>query len=179
MGPRPPQGKQSRSELPRDQGYPGRKGPAIYRGLSHSEVTPISSQSQGAKRVSRHIFHFRRRCKTTRFLPVIGKNNCTCPGGEGQGSLACYSPWGRKDWDTEHLNSKVALVSKEPACQRRRRKRHGFNPWVRKICWRRAWQPTPVLLPGEPLGQRSLVGYSPWGHKESDTTEVTEHSTAL
>ena len=49
----------------------------------------------------------------------------------------------------------------------------GFNSWSRKIPWRRAWQPTPVFLPGETHGQRSLVGYSPWGHKESDTTEVT------
>ena len=47
----------------------------------------------------------------------------------------------------------------------------GFDPWVRKIPWRRNWHPTPVLLPGEPHGGRSLVGYSPWGHKESDTTE--------
>ena len=37
----------------------------------------------------------------------------------------------------------------------------------------RAWQPTPVYLPGESYGQRSLVGYSPWSHKESDTTEAT------
>ena len=50
-----------------------------------------------------------------------------------------------------------------------------FDPWVRKIPWRRKWQPTPVLLPGESHGQRSLVGYSPWGRKESDMTEVTEH----
>ena len=49
--------------------------------------------------------------------------------------------------------------------------RPGFNPWVGKIPWRRAWQPTPVLLPGESHGQRILVGHSPWGHKESDTTE--------
>ena len=49
--------------------------------------------------------------------------------------------------------------------------RPGFNPWVGKIPWRRKWQPTPVLLPGESHGQRSLVGYSPQGHKESDTTE--------
>ena len=48
-------------------------------------------------------------------------------------------------------------------------RRPGFNPSVRKIPWRRKWQPTPVLLPGEPHGGRSLVGYSPWGHKESDT----------
>ena len=40
-----------------------------------------------------------------------------------------------------------------------------------KISWRREWQPTPVFLPGESHGQRSLVGYSPWGPKESDTTE--------
>ena len=50
--------------------------------------------------------------------------------------------------------------SKEPACQRRRHRRHGFNPWVGKIPWRRKWQPTPVFLPGESHGQRSLVGYS-------------------
>ena len=44
-----------------------------------------------------------------------------------------------------------------------------FNPWVRKSPFRREWQPTPVFLPGEFHGQRSLVGCSPWGHKESDT----------
>ena len=49
--------------------------------------------------------------------------------------------------------------------------RPGFNPWVGKILWRREWQPTPVFLPGEFHRQRSLAGYSPWGHKESDTTE--------
>ena len=50
---------------------------------------------------------------------------------------------------------------KEPACQCRRSQRRGFNPWVRKTPWRRAWQPTPVFLPGESYGQRSQVGYSP------------------
>ena len=48
-----------------------------------------------------------------------------------------------------------------------------FHPWVRKIPWRRKWQPTPVFLPGKSHRQRSLVGYSPWGHKELDTTEAT------
>ena len=62
---------------------------------------------------------------------------------------------------------------KEPACQCRRLKRHGFDPWVGKIPWRRQWQPTPVSLPGESHGQRRLVGHSPQGHKESDTTEAT------
>ena len=47
----------------------------------------------------------------------------------------------------------------------------GFNPWVGKIPWRRKWQPTPVFLPGKSHGQKSLVSYSPWGRKESDTTE--------
>ena len=46
-----------------------------------------------------------------------------------------------------------------------------FDPWVGKILWRRKWQPTPVLLPGKSHGKRSLVGYSPWGCKELDTTE--------
>ena len=49
----------------------------------------------------------------------------------------------------------------EPVCQCRRHKRSGFNPWVRKILWRKAWQPTPVFLPGESHRQRSLEGYSP------------------
>ena len=49
----------------------------------------------------------------------------------------------------------------------------GFDPWVGKIPWKRAWQPTPVFLPGEAHGQRSLVGYSLCGCKESDVTEVS------
>ena len=60
---------------------------------------------------------------------------------------------------------------KEHACQCRKRKRCGFDPWVRKIPWRRKCQLTPVFLPGEPHGQRSLAGYSPGGCKQSDTTE--------
>ena len=51
-----------------------------------------------------------------------------------------------------------------------------FDPWVRKIPWRRKWQPTPVLLPEKFLGQRSLVGYSPWGRQESYTTEQLQCS---
>ena len=49
--------------------------------------------------------------------------------------------------------------------------RLGFDPWVGKIPWRRKWQPTPLLLPRQFHGQRSLVGYSPGGCKESDMTE--------
>ena len=50
-------------------------------------------------------------------------------------------------------------------------RRPGFIPWVRKIPWRREWLTTPVFLPGKFYGQRTLSGYSPCGHKESDTTE--------
>ena len=59
------------------------------------------------------------------------------------------------------------LNGKESTCQCRR---HGFDPWVGKIPRRRK-KPTPVFLPGKSHGQRSLVGYSPWGCKELDTTE--------
>ena len=54
-----------------------------------------------------------------------------------------------------------------------RRKSCGFDPWVGKILWRRAWKSTPVFLPGERHGLRTLVGCHPWGRKESDMTEVT------
>ena len=59
------------------------------------------------------------------------------------------------------------VSGKESACQCRR---HGFDPWVGKIPWRRKWQPTPVFLPGESHRQRSLAGCS---HKEADRTEHT------
>ena len=61
---------------------------------------------------------------------------------------------------------------KESTCQFKRHKRLKFNPWVGKIPWRGKWHSTPVLLPGKSHGQSSLMGYSPWGHKESDTAEV-------
>ena len=54
------------------------------------------------------------------------------------------------------------LNGKQSACQCRR---HRFDPWVEEIPWRRKWQHTPVFLPGKYHGQRSLVGYSPWGCK--------------
>ena len=76
-----------------------------------------------------------------------------------------------------HMGFPGSSVSKESTCSAGDTGRHGFNPQVRKIPWRRAWQPTPVFLPGESHGQRNMVGYSPWGRKESDTTEVTEHTT--
>ena len=65
------------------------------------------------------------------------------------------------------------LSGKESACQCRRYRRQGFDLWVGKIPWKREWQPTLVFMPGESHGQRSLVGYNPWGHKELDRTEHT------
>ena len=64
-------------------------------------------------------------------------------------------------------------TGKESTCQCSKLKRRRLNPWVKKIPWRRKWQPTPVFLPGKFHGQRSLAGCSPWGCKVSDTTEHT------
>ena len=69
----------------------------------------------------------------------------------------------------------MALVVKNPPANAGDM-RHKFDPWVRKIPWRRAWQPTPVFLPGESHGQKSQVGYSSWGHKELGMTEVAWHT---
>ena len=63
--------------------------------------------------------------------------------------------------------------------QCRRCKGRGFDPCVGTIPWRRKWQPAPVFLPGKSHGQRSLGGYSPWGHKESDMTERLSTHTPL
>ena len=66
-------------------------------------------------------------------------------------------------WATVHV---AWTVKNLPAMQET-----GFDPWVRKILWRGKWLPTPVFLLEESHGQRSLVGYSPWGCKELDLTE--------
>ena len=70
--------------------------------------------------------------------------------------------WKETDWQLIRSDGKASACNVG---------RPGFDPWVGKIPWRRKWQPTPVLLPGDSNGQRSLVGYSPWSSKESDTTE--------
>ena len=63
-------------------------------------------------------------------------------------------PWWLRQW-------RICLQCRRPR----------FSPWVGKISWRKEWLPTPVLLPGESHGQRSLAGYIPWGCKESNMTE--------
>ena len=77
------------------------------------------------------------------------------------------------DWATFTFTSGDPS-GKELTCQCRRLKRHSFNPWVGKIPWRRAWQPTPIFLPGESFGQGSLLGYI-HAFTGTDTTEAAYH----
>ena len=70
----------------------------------------------------------------------------------------------------------AAASGKEPVSQNWSYKRHGFDPWIGKIPWRRAWQPTPVFFLENPHEQRSLAGYSLSGLKELDMTEATYHT---
>ena len=72
-----------------------------------------------------------------------------------------------QDWGYTYIKSRRLprqISGKEPSCQ------SSFDPWLGKIPWRKKWQPTPIFLPGEHNGQRSLAGYSPWDHRESDMT---------
>ena len=63
--------------------------------------------------------------------------------------------------------SLIAQMAKNPSTTQE----NWFDSWISKIPWRRAWQPTPVFLPEESHGQRSLAGYRLWGRKESDMTQ--------
>ena len=91
--------------------------------------------------------------------------------------ISLQSKWGpNRDWKASFSNwtnqqSPWWCSGKESTCQCSRRERCEFDPWVGKIPWRRKWQPTPVLLPEKFHGQRSLASYSPWGPKDSITTE--------
>ena len=78
-----------------------------------------------------------------------------------------------KPWIGDTLGLPVGSTVKESTCRCRRQKRLRFGPWVGKIPWRKAWQPTPLFLPGEFYEQRNLAGYSLLGHKESDITGAT------
>ena len=65
------------------------------------------------------------------------------------------------------------LMVKNPPANTGDLRRQELDPWIGNIPWKRAWHPTPVFFSGESQGQRSLTGYSPSGHKESNMTEVT------
>ena len=86
------------------------------------------------------------------------------PSGDTRGrSGGCRRKKGQLSSDLLHvvLNFPGGIRGKEPTCQCRRHERCRFNPWFRKIPWRRAWHPTPVFWPAESHGQGSLEGYSP------------------
>ena len=125
-------------------------------------------------------------------LSCIGEGNgnplqCSClenPRDGGAWWAAVYGVAQSRTWLKRLSNScsivdlwasQVALVVKNTSwqCRRHRHKNLRFHPWVRKIPWRRAWQPTPVFYPGGPHWQKSLESYSQWGHKELDMTEAT------
>ena len=74
---------------------------------------------------------------------------------------------------------KVALVVKNPPASAEDARDAGWIPGWGKISWSRKWHLTPVFLPGESHGQRRLVGCSPWGHKESDRTELSHRGTQM
>ena len=102
----------------------------------------------------------------SRVCPRLGTQPRPSPGGHGrraelQGRALLLSGWQGPCWPSEELPR--WLSSKVSMCNAVRR----FDHWVRKIPWRRAWQPTPVFLPEESLGQRSLAGCSPWGRKRA------------
>ena len=89
----------------------------------------------------------------------------------------------KRSESNEHGVSQVELVVKNlPANAGDLRDTGGHrwiepvSSWIGKNPWRMAWQPTPILLPGESHGERSLVDYSPQGHKDSDMTEACKHT---
>ena len=85
--------------------------------------------------------------------------------GDGQGGLACCGSWGHKESDTTGRLNWTELINDSKSLP---------LLWLgQKDPQRREWQPTLVFLPGKSHGWRSLAGYSPWGHQESDMTEHT------
>ena len=132
---------------------------------------PSRLQSMGSQRV-RHDWA----TSLSLSLSCIGEGNgnplqCSClenprdGGAWGAAISGVAQSWTRLKW----LSSSTWLSSLQ--CRG-----PGFDPWVRKILWRREWQPTPIFLPGGSHGQRILVVYSPWGHKRSDTPEWLTHN---
>ena len=106
---------------------------------------------------------------------------------QGWGSLVGCRLWGHTELDTTEVTCLAAAAHAKPTslmdtwsfpwwlrrssiCLQCRKPR--FSPWIGKIPWTRKWQPTPVFLPGDAHGQRSLVGYNPWACQESDTPEA-------
>ena len=74
------------------------------------------------------------------------------------------------------MPERLSRVVKSPHANAGDNKMREFDPWGRKVPWRRELQLAPVFLPGESHRQRSLAGYNPWGHKQSDMTERLTHT---
>ena len=82
-------------------------------------------------------------------------------------------------WHNLYRLYRTSLVAQVVKRLHTMQERLGFNSRDRKILWSRKWHPTPVPLPGKSYGRRSMIGYSPWGRKESETTETSIHFTSL
>ena len=93
--------------------------------------------------------------------------HCSClENPTDRGAWQADSPWGHKESDTmEHTCTPFIMITEAQKC--------GFDPWFRRIHWRRKWLPIPAFLLGKFHGQRHLLGYTPWGRKESDMSEHT------
>ena len=119
---------------------------SISSGTSVEVKVTLTSENQ----VDYVLWQRRRKWQPTPVL-LPGKSH-------GQRSLVGYNPWGHKEWDTTERLHFIHFTH--------------FTLYH----WRRKWQPTPVFLPGESHGQRSLAGHGPWGRRESEMTEVTEYA---
>ena len=100
------------------------------------------------------------------FLGAIQEAGSCAGAGAGGGpwlSVSCFSSF--YDLNRDILKLLIGTSGKEPACRCRSCKRRGFNPWVGKMPWRRAWQPTPVFLPGESPRTEESPGYKSIGSK--------------
>ena len=110
-------------------------------------------------------------------LESTGLNSCGMHGLSGSAACGILPGQGLNPCLLRRQGFPCSASGKEPTSQCRRHRRCGFDPWVWKIPWRRKWQPPPVFLLGESHGQRSLVGYSPWGRKELDMTKCAHTDT--
>ena len=119
---------------------------SISSGTSVEVKVTLTSENQ----VDYVLWQRRRKWQPTP-VPLPGNSH-------GQRSLVGYNPWGHKEWDTTERLHFIHFTH--------------FTLYH----WRRKWQPTPVFLPGESHGQRSLAGHGPWDLRESDMIEVTKHA---
>ena len=157
----------SRSSWPRDLGSPALQMDSLPTELSGKPPkwrtcnSPGQNTGVGSLSLLQGIF------------PTQGSNQVSHIAGR------FFTSWATREAhvDLNRIYFKILFVSQRRPSglsgqeSTRQGRRLGFDPWVQKIPWRRKWQPTPVFLPGKSYGQRGLAGYSPWGHKEPDTTE--------